>query len=197
VQPTDDEREARGARGDVAPEKVHCPHADRCSGCPLIELDYDAQLEHKRARLASAHAAYVELRELPVARVVGTSARTHYRTRAKLMVAPGPRVGLFAKGTEHEVVDLPDCRVLSPLLLEVSAKIRALAAAPAPAAGRALSPEGTGALAAIDLREVVGREGSRVLVTLVLADLPSPPELDAAAAAIILQDYLDRDGRVS
>ena len=105
-----------------------------------------------------------------------------YRTRAKLVVAPGPRVGLFARGGEHAVLDLPGCRVLAPVLAGAAAALRGLLAEPE--AGDALRAEGdgTGRLRAVDLREVRDADGSGVLVTLVLRS-PAPSDAALAAAA--------------
>ena len=56
--------------------------------------------------------------------VIGADAIVRYRTRAKLIVAPGGKIGLFGKGGGHHVIDIPDCRVLSPSLAEVAAVLR-------------------------------------------------------------------------
>jgi 23S rRNA (uracil1939-C5)-methyltransferase len=170
-------------------ERVLCPHADRCSGCPLIDRTYAEQLEYKRDRLARAIAAYPSLRDTGIDPPQAANPRTGYRTRAKLIVAPGPRIGLFAKGGGHIVVDIPECRVLSPALLETAARIRGLLASPPQTADGALIASGvgsTGALSAVDVREIDGDANSSVLVTLVI-DLerkPSQAVLLAAANAI-------------
>ena len=96
-----------------------------------------------------------------------------YRTRAKLIVAPDGAMGLFAKGGGHQVVDIPLCRVISPCLARTAEALRGLlrTAGPGPAAFSGFDASGSGALRAVDLREV--REGgtkgtARVLVTLVV-----------------------------
>jgi 23S rRNA (uracil1939-C5)-methyltransferase len=172
--------------------RISCAHAVRCSGCPLIDLPYAAQLAQKQGRLVTVFASYAELSAVPVERVVGAQERTQYRTRAKLVVAEGPRIGLFAKGGAHVVEDLPACQVLSPALLETAESLRGLMRRPPPGTGRVLvahergAPD-AGALTAVDLREALGPEGARVLVTLVLDQdrPPSPAELEAAAEAIL------------
>ncbi len=100
-----------------------------------------------------------------------------YRVRAKLVVAPDARIGLYAAAT-HAVVDIPDCRVLVPAVRDVVATIRQQAADP---------PTGTAAffdaLVAIDVRETIDDGAPAVLVTLVLdAAREVPPEQTAAAA---------------
>ena len=71
------------------------------------------------SRYAALELAYTE----PVAPAEPIVA---YRTRAKLIVAPGGKVGLYAKGGGHQVVDIPRCRVLSPALASVAASVRTL-----------------------------------------------------------------------
>jgi 23S rRNA (uracil1939-C5)-methyltransferase len=145
-------------------------------------LPLAAQLEAKGARLARALAPYASLRDATSEPVRAARAVVDYRTRAKLVVAPGPRLGLFARGGGHEVLDLPGCRVLAPALAEAAAALRRLVGAPD--AGVALRADGDGAgrLRAVDLREVSDEGGAGVLVTLVLR-APAPPRVELAGAA--------------
>jgi 23S rRNA (uracil1939-C5)-methyltransferase len=149
---------------------VRCDHGESCGGCPLIGLSYTDQLEKKRGRVTLAMARYPSLMNTSVNPVAAATSVIGYRTRAKLMVAPGARVGLFAKGGGHEVVDIPGCRVLAPVLARVAAHLRTRIAASERLGGalEPFDPAGRGALRAIDLREVVGEEMPRVLVTFVV-----------------------------
>jgi 23S rRNA (uracil1939-C5)-methyltransferase len=162
-------------------EPVSCPFAARCPGCAWIALAPAEQLRGKEALLASALAPYTrELRPLPAQAAEPLAA---YRTRAKLAVAPGPRLGLFARGT-HEVLDLPGCPVLAPGLAAATAALRALMREPPPGAEAALRPEGErgGRLRAVDLCEVESEAGRGLLLSLVLR-APEPPAAALAAAA--------------
>lgn len=150
-----------------------CPHA-RCPGCALIDLPLDAQRARKEARLAAALHAYPELGDVVVDPIVGTDRVTGYRTRAKWAVSDGEaraefgaadaeervdtrsRLGLYADGAAHEVVDIPGCVVAAPAIMEVATALRALLPLPS--------------LTAVDLREVETDGGSRVFVTLVFTD---------------------------
>ncbi len=151
-------------------ERVLCEHADRCGGCPIIGLSYADQLSLKRGRVVQSVARYAALELVYTEPVIPAQPLVGYRTRAKLIVGQGARLGLFAKGGGHQVVDIPRCRVLAPVLARVAAILRAHIAAAEPGNG-ALAPHdssGRGVLRAVDLREV--REGDRpgVLVTLVV-----------------------------
>ena len=157
----------------VAPaqeERVVCEHADRCGGCPIIGLPYSEQLALKRGRVVQAVARYTSLELVYTEPVAPAAPLVSYRTRAKLIVGQGGKVGLFAKGGGHQVVDIPRCRVLAPALARVAAVLRARIGA-AEASGGALAshdPSGRGALRAVDLRELRDGDSSSVLVTFVV-----------------------------
>ena len=183
-------------------DPVNCRHAERCSGCPLIALPYEEQLAHKGARVRAAFATYRAHGELQVDAVAPAEMHTGYRVRAKLMVSTdpsgAPTLGLYARTTgqgesPHQVVDIPDCRVLSPDLLRVTAGLRALLAAPPAETEGCLVPAASGgSLTAVDLRETSDasdgrleiREASVVLVTLVLQGPASEMALAEAARAV-------------
>jgi 23S rRNA (uracil1939-C5)-methyltransferase len=147
-----------------------CEHATRCGGCPIIDLPYSEQLTLKRARVVQSMARYPSLELVYTHPVLEAIETTAYRTRAKLIAAPGARLGLFAKGGGHHVVDIPGCIVLAPVLVRVATHLRAKMAeweaSRSPLAP--FDPQGHGWLRAVDLRET--REGGvvRVLVTFVV-----------------------------
>src|SRR5580692_7165225 len=143
--------------GEIPLTVVQCVHAAECAGCPLIHLDYAQQLTSKRARVVTAMSHYPSLELLYTRPVAPAEPMVGYRGRAKLIVSSEGRIGLYARSGNHEVVDIPSCRVLAPALAEVAATLRALCANP-PDAARALllpyNPFGGGVLRAVDLREV-------------------------------------------
>jgi 23S rRNA (uracil1939-C5)-methyltransferase len=155
---------------------VECEHAE-CPGCPLIGLPYSAQLDAKKQRVIEAFAPYPALAKLVVSPVEPADPITAYRTRAKLIVGPGGKLGLYADGKAHEVVDIPHCRVITADLARVADELRTRVAA-AEKVGGALAPaaSGRGALRAVDLREVRdGEAPARVLLTLVVDRNRTPP----------------------
>ena len=152
-------------------QHVHCDHADRCAGCPTIDLGYADQLALKRERVAQATARYPSLGPIPIALVRPAQPIVGYRTRAKLVVAPGGAIGLYAKGGGHHVVDIPRCRVLAPALARVAAVLRRLAVESTEGPLAPYDPTHAmrlGWLRAVDLREVRDAEAPGVLVTIVV-----------------------------
>jgi 23S rRNA (uracil1939-C5)-methyltransferase len=134
--------------------RVACVHASECAGCPLIDMNYGEQLARKHARVASSFSCFES--SVPIDDVLAADAVTEYRTRAKLVVSSG-KIGLFAHGGEHCVVDIPECRVLTSSLSRVADTLRTF-----------LNHPDLAALRAVDLREVKADGDARVLVTLVI-----------------------------
>lgn len=171
-----DESSASGTSQRMS-ERVVCEHADRCGGCPIIALPYGEQLAMKRGRVVQSASRYPTLELIYTEPVAAADPIVGYRTRAKLIVSSGGKLGLYSKGGSHQVVDIPRCRVLSPVLSEVAAVLRARIQADEKTAGplapfepslASASPAPGGALRAVDLREVQSADGPRVLVTLVV-----------------------------
>jgi 23S rRNA (uracil1939-C5)-methyltransferase len=185
--------------GEIPNTLVECVHSLVCAGCPLIESDYVQQLATKRARVVTAISHYPALELVYTRPVEPADPIIGYRGRAKLIVAPDGSIGLYGRTGNHEVVDIPSCRVLAPALAEMAATIRQLLPSPPPAARALLlpyDPLGGGVLRAIDLREVrspvPGERGERtgdrvgVLVTFVVQRdrAPSRDELREAGKAL-------------
>jgi 23S rRNA (uracil1939-C5)-methyltransferase len=172
---------------------VACEHADRCGGCPIIALPYGEQLALKRGRVVQSVARYPALELVYTEPVAPAEPITAYRTRAKMIVGPGARIGLFAKGGGHQVVDIPNCRVMSPALVKIAEAMRLRAQADAATGGplAAFDPSGGGALRALDLREVRSAPDAppQVLVTWVVqrSRIPSIDSLKEAAARFVAE----------
>jgi 23S rRNA (uracil1939-C5)-methyltransferase len=102
----------------------HPSRGGRCPGCALLDLPYPAQLARKRQRLVDALARYPHLQLPPVEDIVPAAFTADYRHRLKLPVHLGRdhvSVGLY--GRDHEVLDTPDCPVLTAELRAVLADV--------------------------------------------------------------------------
>jgi 23S rRNA (uracil1939-C5)-methyltransferase len=152
--------------------RVVCPHAEPCGGCPAIGLAYGEQLAHKRARVEAALARHGVLCDVAVREIAAADPIEGYRVRAKLVVGEHGELGLYARGGQHEVLDIPGCRVLAPRLSGTVARLRAWLAA--------ASQELRRGLRGIDVREV---EGAGALVTLILDARDERDEARLAALA--------------
>jgi 23S rRNA (uracil1939-C5)-methyltransferase len=167
--------------------KVRCEHAHQCVGCPLIDLDYPDQLAKKRERVREATKLYPTLEPLRIEETLPAEPVVAYRGRAKLIVGwsgEAPTLGLYA--ADHQVVDIPHCRVLRPILADFAGALRELLRNLPAKAGDCLIPAAKGgALSAFDLREVVDATPGLLVTFVVLAGHRiEGAELAATASAL-------------
>lgn len=148
-------------------ETLDCPHGSKCGGCAFLGVPYAEQLTRKHALVERGIARYPQLATLQLAPVAGARPTQAYRARAKLVFGKDGALGLFERDT-HTVIDIPQCRVLSPALASVVA-----------AARRVLS-HATPPLDGLDVRVVDGG----VLATLIAAQGTAQAELERLARAL-------------
>jgi 23S rRNA (uracil1939-C5)-methyltransferase len=128
----------------------------------LSKQSYQVQVQGKREQLVTALGAYPALARMSLGNTESAEQHRAYRLRVKL-VAHESRLGLYAKES-HEVIDIPDCRVMTPRVAAAVACVRRSLPFAFP-------------LLALDAREV----DAGVLVTLIVA--PNVPRAQAEAAA--------------
>jgi 23S rRNA (uracil1939-C5)-methyltransferase len=97
---------------------LDCPHT-RCGGCALLGVPYPEQLALKGSTTHLAFARYAEHAGLRFTPVAAASPTRAYRARAKLVFDASGALGLYARDS-HEVVNIPECRVLAPELVRVA-----------------------------------------------------------------------------
>jgi len=103
-----------------SPDRItpFCPLADRCGGCALQPMRYEAQLEHKRRQVVQllARIGQVEQAEDKVSATLGMQHPFHYRCKIQFPVrgtVKQPEIGFFARRS-HTVVDGTTCEVGHP-----------------------------------------------------------------------------------
>jgi 23S rRNA (uracil1939-C5)-methyltransferase len=104
----------------ASPDRIAppCPLTEHCQGCSLIQMDYQAQLRSKEARLRQALDQYGSLRDQQPLPIHPAARPLEYRTNAKLVMARergAVKIGLFRRGT-HQVVDISGCPLHHPLI---------------------------------------------------------------------------------
>ena len=100
-----------------------CHRPPQCDGCPLIALQYPAQLAWKRSRVVDALARYHSLAGVECAEVIASPQRLGYRNSVKLVVSgkfPAPVIGIYRRNS-HDVIDISDCPLHHPLINRVIA----------------------------------------------------------------------------
>jgi 23S rRNA (uracil1939-C5)-methyltransferase len=163
-----------------------CPGFGRCGGCGLQALAYPAQLEVKRARVASALAAAGLDATVPP--VIGAPTELGYRNRATYVVAGGAghvRLGAYEPGS-HRHVETLGCRAVRPTIDELAAAAAAALSASGLEVHRERERRG-------QLRYVVIRAGAADRALVALVTTPDTPRAPLAVAA----DRLASDPRVA
>jgi len=102
---------------EASPDRVVpvCPVQGSCGGCDLMTLDYPAQLTAKAGILRDALTRTGRFEALPVLAFVAADQPLAYRSRIRLHIANGGRLGFFA-AESRELVEIPSCRVAQPEL---------------------------------------------------------------------------------
>ncbi|MCA9624099.1 MAG: hypothetical protein KC731_33980, partial [Myxococcales bacterium] len=190
-------------------------HVEECGACPLMPRRYEDQRKSKRARLEKALERYDLVPSRRFRPIAEATSITGYRRRAKLVVAREPSgeiaVGLYRRHDNQNVVDIPHCQVLSPMLVETVGELREIANAPPPELAPLMTPAvaGEGVLTGIDLRQLKipdsaageeegeGSSEGSVLLTLLLAAERAAPVDDLREAARALRARLPQLSGVS
>jgi len=97
----------------VAPR---CPVFDRCGGCTLQHMDYEAQLDWKTKQVADALTRIGGVANAPVARTIGMDMPYAYRNKAQYPIRSvdgHPTAGFFA-ARSHALVPVDDCCTQHP-----------------------------------------------------------------------------------
>ncbi|HZR09387.1 MAG TPA: methyltransferase domain-containing protein, partial [Myxococcales bacterium] len=127
-----------------------CRIVDRCGGCPLQHVSYEAQLAAKEELAADAleRIGGFARGTYDLAPIVRSPKPFRYRRRARLHRAPGGRWGFSHRGAPA-VEPVDECLLFEPLLEELAAAGRSAGDLPSVADLGLLAGERTGA---IDLR---------------------------------------------
>jgi 23S rRNA (uracil1939-C5)-methyltransferase len=113
---------------EASPERVEpsCPVQNRCGGCDLMALNYPAQVQAKATLLRDALTRTGRFEDLPEITFLSAAEPLGYRSRIRLHVAAGARLGFFAADSQ-ELVEIPECQVAHPELNAALAVLRRLA----------------------------------------------------------------------
>ena len=94
-------------------QKSPCPIYERCGGCQLLHLSYEAQLELKRQRVTDALTRLAGLHDVPVKETVGMQDPWHYRNKVQYPIGVSGRdliVGCYERHT-HQIVPTTSCLI--------------------------------------------------------------------------------------
>ncbi len=94
-----------------------CPVADKCGGCTLQHLAYDAQLEWKRNKVKGCLERIGGFEGIEVLPTLGMEEPLYYRNKAQFPVQGENPVKLgFYAGHTHSVIDIENCYIQAPVI---------------------------------------------------------------------------------
>lgn len=109
-----------------SPDRIEaqCPYFNKCGGCTLQELSYDAQKKLKTDQVRSKLVRLGGLENPQVNNIIGAETLKYYRNKAVFAVGPHGEVG-FNKGKSHYVVDIEDCMLQTDAAMVCADALRA------------------------------------------------------------------------
>ncbi|MEO8903976.1 MAG: class I SAM-dependent RNA methyltransferase [Polyangiaceae bacterium] len=113
---------------EASPERVEpsCPVQSRCGGCDLMTLSYPAQVRAKAGILRDALTRTGHFEDLPELPFVSAAEQLGYRSRIRLHIGAGARLGFFAADS-RDLVEIPGCPVAHPELNAALTVLRRIA----------------------------------------------------------------------
>lgn len=90
-----------------------CPIFDKCGGCSIQHMTYEAQLEFKTRLVKDSLKRIGKLDDILVHDTLGMKTPLHYRNKAQYPVSPGreaPAIGFYSKHS-HRVVETDFCAI--------------------------------------------------------------------------------------
>ncbi len=97
-----------------------------CNNCPLISMDYQAQLALKLNLVEKEIRSYPSLGAVPINDVIPSPRPLEYRNSAKLVVAGtfrAPIIGIYRRNS-HDVVNIGSCPLHHPLINRVVTAVK-------------------------------------------------------------------------
>ncbi len=106
--------------------KPACPLSERCGGCTLQHLDYNAQLLQKQNKVKQNIARIGGFENIDVLPTIGMDNPYHYRNKAQYPVSSdknGIKIGFYSLGS-HKIVDTDNCLIGSRSDCEILKALR-------------------------------------------------------------------------
>jgi 23S rRNA (uracil1939-C5)-methyltransferase len=108
--------------GSAQRVKAPCLHVERCGGCRLQELDYEAQCRLKERQVRDTLMRLGRISDPPMRAFLPAPEPFGYRNKMEFSFHPGesgPILGLHERGTFDRVFALEDCLLPSRLTVEI------------------------------------------------------------------------------
>ncbi|WP_018249221.1 23S rRNA (uracil(1939)-C(5))-methyltransferase RlmD [Orenia marismortui] len=100
-----------------------CPFSDRCGGCQVQHINYQAQLDHKQKIVRDNIERIAKLTDIKINPVKGMDNPFFYRNKAQFPLAKNEEgkviTGFYAPGS-HKLIAIDKCGIQHPLINRIS-----------------------------------------------------------------------------
>ena len=100
-----------------------CPYFGPCTGCQWQHVDYERQLELKRAAVIERMSAYRALKGVVVGPTLPSPQQLNYRNHARFTVRNGGQIG-FVNRIRRRFVRIDECKLMDPWINETLAGLQ-------------------------------------------------------------------------
>lgn len=113
---------------EPSPQRIPspCTNNRQCDACPLIEMDYSAQLEYKESLVANHIRQHKSLQDAVILPVIASPLQLQYRNSAKLVISgkfAEPKIGIYQRDS-HDIIDISNCPLHHPLINRIIAVVK-------------------------------------------------------------------------
>ncbi|WP_105994257.1 23S rRNA (uracil(1939)-C(5))-methyltransferase RlmD [Staphylococcus simulans] len=106
-----------------------CVYYDKCGGCQLQHLDYQAQLEMKRNQVVNLFHRKGKFTSTPINETIGMMNPWNYRNKSQIPVGQNsedaPIMG-FYRQRSHDIIDMEECLIQDSIQNQLMRMIRGL-----------------------------------------------------------------------
>lgn len=106
-----------------------CVYYDKCGGCQLQHLDYQAQLEMNRNQVVNLFHRKGKFTSTPINETIGMMNPWNYRNKSQIPVgqnSEGAPIMGFYRQRSHDIIDMEECLIQDSIQNQLMRMIRAL-----------------------------------------------------------------------
>lgn len=106
-----------------------CDYYQKCGGCQLQHLSYEAQLEMKREQVVNLFHRKGKMTDVPIHPTVGMAEPWHYRNKTQIPVGATKEGAVqmgFYRQRSHDIIDMDECLIQDDIQNQIMREIKQL-----------------------------------------------------------------------
>ncbi|MCS4486891.1 23S rRNA (uracil(1939)-C(5))-methyltransferase RlmD [Staphylococcus americanisciuri] len=106
-----------------------CDYYQKCGGCQLQHLSYEAQLEMKKEQVVNLFHRKGKMTEVPILPTVGMTEPWHYRNKTQIPVGISKEGDIqmgFYRQRSHDIIDMDTCLIQDDIQNQIMREIKQL-----------------------------------------------------------------------